>query len=200
MAAEPDPTRRTNEARRESGAICYVALGSNLGDRAGHLTAATWALAAHLDLEITATAGLYQTAPVGGPRGQRPYLNTVLAVWTDLAPQEVLQACLATEGHLGRRRAEPNDPRTIDIDLLLYGEYVCDGPDLILPHPRMHLRRFVLTPLAEIAADVVHPVLQRSIGQLLADLAPAEVTGEHCIQITGQDWSSTSTCGPVCPG
>ncbi len=190
MPAEASPS--------PDGAVCYLALGSNLGDRAGHLASAWQLLGDHPAVHLLRRAGLYETAPVGGPAGQGPYLNTVLSASWDLTPDELLSLCLRTETCLGRQRLEPNGPRTIDIDLLLFGEHACDTPGLILPHPRLHLRRFVLEPLAEIAPGVVHPLLDRRIDDLLSALEPAEATGELCSRVAGPDWDCTRKTGP-CP-
>jgi len=117
---------------------------------------------------VVAVSPFIETAPVGGPPESPDYLNAVAAIETELAPKELLEALLTVEHKLGRIRAERWGPRTIDLDLLLYDEVVIDEPDLTIPHPRMHERRFVLEPLAAIAPDVVHPVLHTSIRELLA--------------------------------
>ena len=122
-------------------------------------------------------SSVYETAPVGGPAGQGPYLNAVAELRTDLTPDDLLQTLLDIENALGRVRAERDGPRTIDLDLLLYGDVVRDDPQLTLPHPRLHQRLFVLQPLAEIAPGVVHPVLKRTIADLLADLLGVRPVG-----------------------
>lgn len=144
----------------------YIAFGSNLGDRLAKLRAALERLVAHESVTCTAQSSVYETAPVGGPSGQGPYLNAVATVRTSLAPEELLAHCLKIESDLGRVRHETNGPRIIDLDLLLYGDRVMESGSLILPHPRMHVRGFVLVPLAEIAPEVVHPVLRCSVNEL----------------------------------
>ena len=168
--------------------VCYVALGSNLGDRLGQVASAIEALQAETRIQVLRRSRLYETAPVGGPADQGPYLNAVVAVRTSLAPDALLEICLRIERRLGRLRDQPNGPRTIDIDLLLCGEYVCQRPALTLPHPRMHLRRFVLQPLADIAPDLIHPTLGRSVRQLLADLDPPSATGQTCTGVAASGW------------
>ncbi|MHC4609971.1 MAG: 2-amino-4-hydroxy-6-hydroxymethyldihydropteridine diphosphokinase [Planctomycetota bacterium] len=168
--------------------ICYLALGSNLGDRLANLTSALNALQADPRLEVVRRSGLYETTPVGGPADQRLYLNAVIGMRTSLSPGALLKVCQNIERRAGRRRGEPNSPRTIDIDLLLCGEHVCEGSCLTLPHPRMHLRRFVLEPFNDIAPDVVHPVLARSVHALLAELEPASVTGQICVRLDEVGW------------
>jgi len=151
----------------------YLGLGANLGDCLGQLRGARRGLAATEGIEVTAASGLYETEPVGGPTGQPNYLNAVLQVETTLAPQALLACCLELEARFGRRRNERWGARTLDIDLLLYGALCLETPGLILPHPRLHERRFVLAPLAELAPELRHPVLGRSVRQLLSDLETA---------------------------
>jgi 2-amino-4-hydroxy-6-hydroxymethyldihydropteridine diphosphokinase len=135
----------------------YVGLGANLGDREGTLRAAVAALAAEDGIEVVALSALRETDPVGV--GEQPrYLNGAVAVETTLAPRELFDRLLAIEHRFGRVRVPgEHGPRTLDLDLLLYGREQIDEPDLMVPHPRLHERRFVLEPLAELAADVVVP-------------------------------------------
>lgn len=144
----------------------YIAFGSNLGDRLANFRGALESLVAHESVTCTAQSSVYETAPVGGPSGQGPYLNGVVAVRTTLSPEALLAHCQRIESDLGRVRAEVWGPRIIDLDLLLYGDRVMESGSLILPHPRMHVRGFVLVPMAEIAAEVVHPVLRCSVKEL----------------------------------
>jgi 2-amino-4-hydroxy-6-hydroxymethyldihydropteridine diphosphokinase len=135
----------------------FVALGSNLGDREANLARGVRGLRER-GLRITARSSVYETEPVGGP-AQGAYLNAVVQAETALRPEEVLASCLGVERAAGRVRSVANAPRTLDLDLLLYGEAVVEADGLTVPHPRLHERRFVLTPLAEIAPGARHPLL-----------------------------------------
>lgn len=135
----------------------YLGLGSNLGDRDGNLRGALEMLGAREGITVAEASSFIETDPVGGPEGQPKFVNAAAAVDTTLSPRELLGACQEVERALGRERG-PDEvrwgPRTIDIDILLYGEQVVDEPDLQIPHPRMHEREFVLVPLAQIAPEV----------------------------------------------
>ena len=152
-----------------------IALGSNLGDRAGFLLAALARLSALEDFEPKGLSPIYQTEPVG-PAGQGPYLNAVLHGQTTLAPRELLQEMLRIEESLGRVRRQRWGARTLDLDLLDYGGLVLEEPGLTLPHPRLHRRPFVLVPLSDVAPNWRHPTLRKTAAELLAGLDSAGVT------------------------
>ncbi len=147
--------------------VAYIGLGSNLGDRARNLERALDRLRRIAGVEVVAVSRFIETEPVGPP-GQGRYLNAAAALRTDLRPDALIEALAAVEAAGGRDRAreERHGPRTIDLDLLLYGEEIVGGPRLTVPHPRMHERPFVLEPLAEIAAGAVHPGLGMTIESL----------------------------------
>ena len=158
-------------------ATAYIGLGSNLGDRRAYLDRALAELGRRPGVEMTRISSVYETAPVGGPAGQGPYLNASAELRTELTPEALLDVLLEVERGLGRVRAERDGPRTIDLDLLLYGDVVRQDPRLTLPHPRLHQRLFVLQPLAEIAPGLVHPLLRRTIADLRGDLLGVRPAG-----------------------
>jgi 2-amino-4-hydroxy-6-hydroxymethyldihydropteridine diphosphokinase len=180
----------------------YIALGSNLGDRQALLDRAVDLLRLQPGVTVSRISAYRETEPVGGPPGQGPYLNAVGELQTDLSAPHLMRVLLAAEDQLGRVRGERWGPRTIDLDLLLYGTEVLEvheaGLDLSVPHPRLHERRFVLEPLTEIAPLAVHPVLGSTAADLLKRLlaadarpaAPGELTGQTAV-VTG----STSGIG-----
>ncbi len=128
----------------------FLGLGSNLGDRWSHLRRAAAAVP-----DLVRTSPVYETAPVGGPPGQGQFLNAVVELDTELSPRELLGVCHRLEEAAGRVRAERFGPRTLDADVLVVGDLVVDEPDLVVPHPRMWERPFVLVPLAQLAPDLV---------------------------------------------
>lgn len=153
--------------------IAWIALGANLGDRAATLNAAVRDLAT-LGQVITVSPWI-ETAAWGFP-GAPPYLNGALQLATSLPPLALLHGLQHIEAAYGRVRSAPNAPRTLDLDLLLYDDQVIDTPKLVVPHPRLHERLFVLDPLAIIGRDVVHPLLHKTILELKTRLEADQAT------------------------
>jgi 2-amino-4-hydroxy-6-hydroxymethyldihydropteridine diphosphokinase len=152
--------------------IVYLSLGSNMGDRQKNLHDAI----ARLEMvgRVLKTSSSYETEPVEFTR-QAWFLNCALAIETEKAPQKLMAELLEIEQDLGRHRTSRKGPRTMDIDLLLYGGSVVTSAALVVPHPAMHQRRFVLEPLAEIAPEALHPVLNKTVQELLAALPAGPV-------------------------
>lgn len=147
-----------------------IALGSNLGDRRSNLETAIRTLAAAPEVGVQAVSPFHETRPIGGPDGQSAFLNAAAALETDLAPESLLDLLNQIEAAAKRVRVVHWGARTLDLDLLLYGNQIIQTPRLTVPHPRMALRRFVLAPLNTIAPDAIDPITTRSIAELLANL------------------------------
>ncbi len=146
----------------------YVGLGSNLGDRAGNLLLAVRGLM-EASFNVQKLSAIYETEPVE-VEGHTQFLNMVAEICVrNVSPSQMLARMLRIEYLLGRRDKNEKKPRTVDLDLLLYGDFLCHTAFLELPHPRMHLRRFVLVPLAELAPHLIHPVLHKSIREILSE-------------------------------
>ena len=155
--------------------IGYLGLGSNVGDRRGQLQAAVRRLARH-GVTVLAASSVYDTEPVGEMPDQPEFINACLRIETDLAPEDLLEACKAVERELGREPGGPrHGPPPIDVDVLLLGDLTHASERLRLPHPEATSRRFVLVPLAELAPDLRHPVTHRTVRQMLESAPPAVV-------------------------
>ncbi len=151
----------------------YVGLGSNLGDRAAYLLLGLSALSRLPETRLLRLSPVYETDPVGPP--QPPYLNMVAELETALSPKGLLAEMLRVEKALGRERRERWGPRTLDLDLLLYGDLVLEEAGLSVPHPRLHERAFVLVPLLDLLPEGRHPLLGQSFAELLASLDASSV-------------------------
>jgi 2-amino-4-hydroxy-6-hydroxymethyldihydropteridine diphosphokinase len=150
--------------------VALIGLGSNLGDRRAALEGAIAALSETPGIVVRKVSSFHETEPVGGPAGQGRYLNAAAALETTLEPIELVRVLQQIETRFGRGRTVRWAERTLDLDLLLFGDRIIDTPGLIVPHPRFSVRRFVLEPLADVAPEAVDPVTGRTIAQLLADL------------------------------
>ncbi len=155
----------------------YLGLGSNLGDRHANIAEAARRLSETPGVRVVKLSSLHETAPVGGPP-QGDFINAACEVETSLPPRELLAAVLAIEQAMGRVRSVRWGPRVIDIDILLCDELILDEPDLVVPHPRMAERRFVLEPLAEIAPGVICPKSRKTVPELLAALEDGGASGQ----------------------
>jgi 2-amino-4-hydroxy-6-hydroxymethyldihydropteridine diphosphokinase len=142
----------------------FIGLGSNVGDRHFYLQNAIELL----QLKVLRNSSLYETEPVGY-LDQSWFLNSVILIETDITPVELLLRCQQVENRLGRKREIPKGPRTIDLDILFFHQLILDTPQLIVPHPAIQDRRFVLEPLEEIAPAFMHPVWNKTVSQLLHD-------------------------------
>jgi 2-amino-4-hydroxy-6-hydroxymethyldihydropteridine diphosphokinase len=172
---------KNESARRATEAAAYVALGSNLGDRQATLRSA---IAALQQLgSVDATSSLYETAPVGLVE-QPDFVNAVVALRTALPPLDLMSALLRIEQQHGRDRSAsvPKGPRTLDLDLLSYGDVVMDTPTLTLPHPSLADRRFVLVPLTEIAPRWRHPISGKTADDLLVEISPPNAEGDQTMR------------------
>ncbi len=154
---------------------CAIALGGNLGDSRRILAEAVRAIDNQNEISVLARSPLYKTAPIGPP--QPDYLNACILIETTLAPRALLNQLLKIENQFGRVRQERWGARSLDLDILLFGNQIIDAPGLTVPHPRLHERAFVLVPLVEIAPDWPHPIFDKTIAQLLGLLAKAPIDG-----------------------
>jgi 2-amino-4-hydroxy-6-hydroxymethyldihydropteridine diphosphokinase len=156
--------------RNQPAVTAYLALGANLGDREGNIRTALAALGETDGICITRVSSVLEYPAVGGPADAPPYLNAAAEVVTTLGSHALLHRIMEIEQQMGRLRRQRWESRIIDIDLLLYGEQIISSQELVVPHPLTHERRFVLEPLAEIAPEAVHPILQMTIAGLLQNL------------------------------
>jgi 2-amino-4-hydroxy-6-hydroxymethyldihydropteridine diphosphokinase len=160
---------------------CYIGLGANLGDRIGTMQHAVGMFMNDVRYQVTSCSGVYETEP-WGMKEQPSFLNSVMEVRTDESMNRLLAKCASIEHQLGRIEAPRNHPRVIDLDLLLYGSESVALEEIIVPHPRLHERKFVLVPMCELNPDCIHPVLNRSMRELLslcADNGRVELTAYH---------------------
>ena len=155
--------------------LAYLSLGSNLDSKLGDREHALRDAISRLETvgRVVAVSSSYETEPVEFA-GQAWFLNCALALETDFTPGQLMEVLLDLERQMGRQRTQKKGPRTIDMDILLFGDAVVDSPEITVPHPAMHRRRFVLEPLVEIAPQAWHPVLNKTARELLAQLPPGQ--------------------------
>jgi len=160
-------------------AIVYLGLGSNLGDRVGYIQQATSLLGGDENIKLVSTSSFYETEPWHF-KTENWFVNAVIAVSTNLYPHQLLRVCNRVEAQLGRNREDESgyNDRTIDIDILFYDDRVLDetenGINLIIPHPKVHERAFMLVPLLEVAPSLVHPVLKKTITEIYDEIDDPE--------------------------
>ncbi len=176
--------------------IVFIGFGSNLGDRLDFCDRAVTLLSLLPASQVAGVSSLYETEPVedGAHPGNGWFLNGVVRLETEIAPHKLIEVCREVEKSLGRDLEHRDGPRTMDLDILFYGNRVMNDHGLVVPHPRLHLRRFVLTPLVELDPDWRHPVLNRTIKDLLDQLAdPAQV--RRVDPAPSSHYGSRPTCG-----
>ena len=148
----------------------FIGVGSNLGDREKNFQCARDLLGSIRGIRFLACSKVCETEPVGGPAKQGKYLNAVWRIETELNPRKLLDRLMEIEKQLGRVREEKNGPRTIDLDILFFGQEIIRSRELTVPHPRLHERAFVLEPMAELAPDFAHPIFKKTMKELLTAL------------------------------
>lgn len=164
-------------------ATAFLGLGSNVGDREEYIEQAIFLMEKNPNVQVLKHSSNYETEPEGGG-SQPPFLNAAIAIKTKLSPHKLLDLCQEIEATLGREREIEWGPRTIDIDILLYGDEIVSDDKLQVPHPLMHERLFVLKPLREIAGQVMHPILEKSI-EALYDERKAEMGEKYDDELPG---------------
>jgi 2-amino-4-hydroxy-6-hydroxymethyldihydropteridine diphosphokinase len=162
----------------------YLSLGSNVGDRVNHLREAITRLESVS--RVVSVSSFYETEPIE-VTNQPWFLNCAIEVETTKMPKQFMAAVLGIEQELGRQRTRHKGPRSIDIDILLFGNTILDSPELTIPHPAMQERRFVLEPLAEIAPDARHPVFKKTVREMLDALAAGQAVGKFRASDAGKE-------------
>ena len=165
---------KKDQSNQSTQAQCFIALGSNIEPRGRYIQQALALIDKHKQISVEKISSIYETQPIGGPENQLPYLNAVAKIKTSLTPHELLKYLQQIEQNLGRKRNIFWGPRTIDIDILLIDSEIISTDELIVPHPLMHERKFVMQPLAQIAPDAIHPILMMSAKTILESLGSEE--------------------------
>lgn len=149
----------------------FIGVGANLGEREKNIRRAKDCLGSVRGIRFLACSQIRETEPVGGPAGQRKYLNAVWQIETELKPRKLLEHLMKIEQEMGRVRKSKNESRVIDLDILFYGQEIINESNLTVPHPRLHERGFVLEPIAELAPDFIHPRFKKNMETLLGELS-----------------------------
>lgn len=160
----------------------YLGIGSNMGERRATLRQARHQLASTPGISHLDVSSLYETEPVGGPAGQGDFLNAVIRLETSLEPLDLWQRCLQIEQAAGRTRTVKNGPRSLDLDILLYGDRCLDTGSLTIPHPRLHERRFVLVPLCDLEPQLRHPHSGKTMHELL------QLLEDNGVKLISREW------------
>lgn len=173
----------------------FIGFGSNVGNRLDYCDRAVTLLNLLPHSQVLAVSSLYEAEPVkdAGAPGDGWFLNGVVQIETDVTPQSLLTVCREIERSLGRDPEHRSGPRTLDLDILLYGDRVIEETHFVVPHPRLHLRRFVLEPLVELEPTLVHPTLKQTVSQLLAQL-----TDRHQVRRLNPQPSTRYGSRPIC--
>lgn len=175
----------------------FIGFGSNVGNRLDFCDRAVTLLSLLPHSEVIAISSLYETEPVwdhANP-GDEWFLNGVVQLHTDVTPQSLIMVCREIERSLGRDEDDRKGPRTLDLDLLFYGQRIIEEPELIVPHPRLHQRRFVLAPMADVDPSWEHPVLHKSVASLLKELTDSAVVRRLDPQPSTR-YGTRSSCTP----
>lgn len=173
--------------------VCYLSLGSNLGDRLHNLRQGISRLPSG-SIHLCAVSSVYESEPVGLP-GADYFYNMAVKAETVLSPEDLLKICLRIEADLGRKRKKKNESRILDIDILLYDRLILKSENLEIPHPRAHFRRFVLVPLHEIAPDFIHPILLKDIDELLQNCSDPSLV-RKCMKASPLLFSNKKASSP----
>lgn len=174
----------------------FIGIGSNFGDRLDQCRRAIALLKLLPATRVTGASSFYETEPIREPSDPGPewFLNAVIRIETEIAPRRLLEVCQEIERALGRDSVQRSGPRPLDLDILSYGPHVIQEPGLTIPHPRLHLRRFVLEPLAELDRSWSHPLLQKTVGELYTALTDSTVV-QRLDRIPATQTTPPGPCG-----
>lgn len=189
--------RKSEDGHEVTAEIIYISLGSNVGDRHDFCDRALALMNLLPHTTVTGRSGYYETEPVGSEQllGPMWFYNGVVRLETQLPAERVFDICQETERSLGRLDENRQGPRTMDLDILFFGQHTIHQPNLTIPHPRLHLRRFILTPMVELNAEWIHPVLNKSMEELLQQVSDSSQVQKLDV-IPGSRYPTRPTCSP----